>query len=133
VLPAGSALVEPDVVVHLGIALDLALLVPAYVLAAVWLWRGFPVGYVLAAVVLVSGTLHQVSYMVALPFQTVAGIPGAVAFDPVEPFIGLIYLSATAVLMWGAGREHHERSTSHNSQRFSQAPLAGHDHPGLRG
>jgi hypothetical protein len=38
-LPAGSALVEPDLVVHLGIALDLALLVPAYALAAVLLPR----------------------------------------------------------------------------------------------
>ena len=48
-LPAGMALVEPDVVVHLGIALDLALLVPAYALAAVWLWRRVPAGYILAA------------------------------------------------------------------------------------
>ena len=38
-LPAGSFLVEPDTVVHLGFVLDLALLVPAYALAAVLLWR----------------------------------------------------------------------------------------------
>ena len=104
---------EPDLVVHLGIALDLAVLVPAYALAAVWLWRGIPVGYVLAAVVLVSGTLHQLSYMVALPFQAAAGLPGAVAFDPVEPLIALLYLLASALLLWGAGSQRREPSTGH--------------------
>lgn len=39
VVPAGSALVETDAVVHLGFALDLSLLVPAYVAACVLLWR----------------------------------------------------------------------------------------------
>jgi hypothetical protein len=121
-LPAGSSLVEPDVVVHLGIALDLALLVPAYALAAVWLWRGIPVGYVLAAVVLVSGTLHQLSYMVALLFQAAAGVPGAVAFDPLEPFIALLYLLASALLLWGAGSQRREPSTGHMAHETS--PLA---------
>jgi hypothetical protein len=46
VLPAGSALVEPEAVVHLGIGLDLAILVPAYSVAAVWLWRALPAGYI---------------------------------------------------------------------------------------
>jgi hypothetical protein len=118
-LPAGSSLVEPDLVVHLGIALDLAVLVPAYALAAVWLWRGIPVGYVLAAVVLVSGTLHQLSYMVALPFQAAAGLPGAVAFDPVEPLIALLYLLASALLVWGAGSLRREPSTGHIAQETS--------------
>jgi hypothetical protein len=103
-VPAGSALVEPDVVVHLGIALDLALLVPAYVLAAVLLWRGEASGYVLAAALLTSGTLHQVSYMVALGFRATADVPGAVAFDPVEPLIAALYVVPTAVLLFCAGR-----------------------------
>ena len=62
-LPVGSALVEPDVVVQLGLALDLTLLVPAYPLAAVLLWRRIATRYVLATVLLIAGTLHQVSYM----------------------------------------------------------------------
>jgi len=107
-VPTGSALVEPDTVVHLGIALDLALLVPAYALAAVLLWRGVAAGFVLAAVVLVSGTLHQVGYLVALPFQAAAGIPGAVPFDPLEPVIATLYVAATALLLWGAGRRRNE-------------------------
>ena len=103
-VPAGSALVEPDVVVHLGMALDLAVLVPAYVLAAVLLWRGAATGYVLAAALLSSGTLHQVSYTVALACQARADVPGAVAFDPGEPLIAALYVVPTAVLLFCAGR-----------------------------
>lgn len=103
-VPAGSALVEPDGVVQLGIALDLAVLVPAYSLAAVLLWRRAAWGYLAAAVVLVSGTLHQVSYVVALAFQASADVPGAVAFDPVEPVIVLLYVVAVGILLLGAGR-----------------------------
>lgn len=95
---------EPAVVVHLGMALDLAVLVPAYAVAAIWLWRGVAAGYVMAAAVLVSGVLHQVSYMVALPFQAVAGLTGAVTFDPAEPVIALLYLVGTTLLLSGAGR-----------------------------
>lgn len=103
-VPPGSALVEPDVVVHLGVALDLAVLVPAYAVAAVLLWRGVAAGYLLAAALLVSSTLHQVSYMVALGFQAMAGVPGAVAFDPVEPLIAALCAVSTVVLLFCAGR-----------------------------
>jgi hypothetical protein len=102
-VPAGSALVEPDTVVRLGMALDLTLLVPAYALAAVLLWRGVAAGFVLASVMLVSGTLHQVSYLVALLFQAAAGVPGAVAFDPIEPAIAILYAAAAGTLLWAAG------------------------------
>jgi hypothetical protein len=102
-LPVGSALVESDVVVQLGLALDLTLLVPAYALAAVLLWRRVATGYVLATVLLIAGTLHQVSYMVALLSQSTAGVPGAVAFDPFEPVIAVLYLTATVALLLAAG------------------------------
>ncbi len=100
-IPAGSALVETDTVVHLGIALDLAVLVPLYGVAAVLLWRRQPWGYVLAALALGSGLLHQVSYLVALVFQEAAGVPRAVPFDPVEPVILLLYAGAAAGLLRG--------------------------------
>jgi hypothetical protein len=105
-LPVGSALVESDAVVQLGLALDLTVLVPAYALAAVLLWRGVATGYVLAAVLLIAGTLHQVSYMVALLFQSTAGVPGAVAFDPFEPVIAAFYLAGTGAMMVAAGPRH---------------------------
>jgi hypothetical protein len=100
-VPAGSRLVETDTIVHLGMALDLVLLVPLYAVAAVLLWRRAAWGYVLAAVALVAGVLHQISYIVAMPFQVAADIPGAVAYDPVEPVIALLYLVATALLLLG--------------------------------
>jgi hypothetical protein len=102
-LPAGSALVESDVVVQLGLALDLTLLVPGYAVAAVLLWRRVAAGYVLATVLLIAGTLHQVSYMVALVFQATAGVSGAVAFDPFEPVIAALYLTATVAMLLAAG------------------------------
>ena len=105
-LPVGSALVESDVVVQLGLALDLTLLVPAYALAAVLLWRRVATGYVLATVLLIAGTLHQVSYMVALLFQSTAGVPGAVAFDPFEPVIAVLYLTAAVGMLLAAGPRH---------------------------
>ena len=55
-------------------------------------------GFVLAAVALVAGILHQVSYLVALVFQYTAEVPGSVAMDPVEPLILLLYGVATALL-----------------------------------
>jgi hypothetical protein len=98
-LPAGSALVETDQVVHLGIALDLALLVPAYAAGCVLLWRQAAWGYVIAALVLVSGVVHQVGYLVALPFQASAGVPGAVAIDAAEPVIAVLFLTGTVLLL----------------------------------
>jgi hypothetical protein len=128
-VPPGSALVEPAIMVHLAMALDLALLVPAYVLAAVWLWRGAAWGYVVAAIVLVSGTLHQVSYLVALPFQAAADVPDAVAFDPFEPVIALLFALATALLLGGAG---HTNTAPRPSRRSGTDVRHGTRHAAAR-
>jgi hypothetical protein len=102
-IPTGSSLVESDTIVHLGIVLDLTLLVPLYAAAAVLLWRRRAWGFLLAAVALISGTLHQVSYVVALLFQYAAEVPGSVAVDLLEPMILLLYALATVLLL----RRHH--------------------------
>jgi hypothetical protein len=104
IAPPGSALVETPTVTHLGYALDLSLLVPAYTLAAVLLWHRAAWGHVAAATVLVSGTIHQLGYLVALPLQVRAGVPGATAIDPGEPPIALAFLLATAALLAGVRR-----------------------------
>jgi hypothetical protein len=101
-VPTGSRLVETDTVVHLGMALDLTLLVPLYAAAAVLLWRRAPWGFVLAGVALLAGVLHQLSYLVAMLFQVAADVPGAVASDPGEPVIVLLYLIAAILLFHGA-------------------------------
>jgi hypothetical protein len=100
-VPAGSQLVETDTIVHPGMALDLSVLVPLYAVAAVLLWRRAAWGYMLAAVALVAGILHQVSYVAAMPFQFTAHVPGAVSYDPIEFVIVLLYLVATALLVRG--------------------------------
>jgi hypothetical protein len=47
----------------------------------------------------VAGTLHQVSYVVALLFQYAADVPGSVPMDPVEPAILLLFGTATVLLL----------------------------------
>lgn len=100
--PAGSELVETTAIVHLGMALDLTLLVPLYAVAACLVWRRAAWGYVLAVVSLLAGLVHQIAYLVAMPFQVAADIPGSVSTDPLEPAIVLVYVAATALLLSGA-------------------------------
>ena len=97
-VPAGSRLVETDTVVRLGIALDLGVLVPFYLVAAVLLWRGAVWGFLLGSVALLSGLLHQVSYLVAMPMQVAADVPEAVSSDPAEPVVVLVYLFGAILL-----------------------------------
>jgi hypothetical protein len=99
--PAESKLVLPLPAVRLGYVLDLLLVVPEYVVAARLLWRRAPWGYVAATVLLVSGTLLQLQYMVALVLQTAARVPGATPVDPVEPFIALGMAAGAAALLAG--------------------------------
>jgi hypothetical protein len=93
-----SRLVVPLTFTRLGAVLDLSLLVPAYVLAAVWLWRRRAWGFVLAAAVLVAGALHQVSYVAGMVFQLAAAIPGA-AFDPYVPVIMTLFAAGGGLLL----------------------------------
>jgi hypothetical protein len=97
--PADTLLVQSQAGLHLAYVLDLALLLVPYVLAAVLLWRRAAWGYVAAAVLLVSGLVHQVSYVAALWFQSRAKVPGATAFDPQEPVIAAVFLIALALLL----------------------------------
>jgi hypothetical protein len=93
-----SQLVVPLEITRLGAVLDLSLLVPAYLLAAGWLWRRQPWGLLLATIVLVAGALHQLSYVSAMLFQSAADIPGA-AFDVFEPAIVALYLVGSVLLL----------------------------------
>lgn len=103
-VPVGSSLVETDLVVHLGMALDLAVLVPMYGAAALLVWRRTGWGFVLAAMAAVAGVLHQLSYVVALPMQVAADVPGAVAVDPAEPGIVAVYLVVLVLVLRGLSR-----------------------------
>jgi hypothetical protein len=84
-------------------------------LAAVLLWRRRPWGYVLAALALISGTVHQVGYLVALPFQAAADVPGAVGFDPLELPVAAAFLVGSAWLLAGLRRSPRVPSRSERS------------------
>jgi hypothetical protein len=56
---------------------------------------------VLAAIAVFAGLLHQVSYLMAMPFQVAADIPDAVSYDPGEPVIVALYLVAAVLLLRG--------------------------------
>ncbi len=102
--PPQGLLVQSAPILHLGYAMDLAVLVPGYATAAALLWRRRPWGYALATVLLTSSGITQLAYMVALLFQSTADIPGATAFDPQEPFIAAAILGAAAAMMTNLGR-----------------------------
>ena len=99
--PGESLMVLPPAAVHLAYALDLSLLVPAYVLAGILLWRRSAWGYVSASALLTFSTVYQLNYLAGLRFQTWAHIPGAVSIDYQElPIVGLFAL-ATVVMLGG--------------------------------
>lgn len=118
-VPVGSGLVETATIVHLGLVLDLAVQVPLYGAAAVLVWRRVPWGYVLAFVALLSGVPEQVSYLVGMPFQAAGGVPGAVAFDPLEPVIAALYVVGFLVLLQGA-RPRHARVRSAGNRELEE-------------
>jgi hypothetical protein len=103
-LPEEARLVVPTATTHLGYVLDLSLLIPAYLLAAVLLWRRAAWGFVLAAMLLISGALHQVAYLIALVLQANAQIPGASATDPGELPVAAAFLAGAALLLANCGR-----------------------------
>jgi hypothetical protein len=104
-VPVGSRLVETVDVVHVSLVLDLAIQVPLYGAAAVLLWRRNAWGFVLAFIALLSGIPEQLSYLVAMPFQVAAGVPGAVGFDTLEPVIIAFYVAAFLLLLAGGRRQ----------------------------
>jgi hypothetical protein len=111
-VPPGSSLVETDTVVHLGIVLDLTLLVPAYAAASLLLWLRAPWGYVLGAMTLIAGLLHQISYAAGLVAQYLADVPDAVLVDPAEPLIVLLYAGGAASLLLGLRHHDADRAAS---------------------
>lgn len=96
--PAESELVLPLSSVHLGYVLDLGLLVPALLFAAVLLWRRAAWGFVLGSALAVFCLLYQLNYLVALVSQARAAVPGATGFDPAEPVVVAAFGLAAALL-----------------------------------
>jgi len=86
-------------VTHMVAVCDLTLIVPFFVLAAVWLWKGRPWGYVLSSVMLVECVFITTVLGVAAPFQAAAGIRGAYALVPLWSLMGVSFLVSAAYLL----------------------------------
>jgi hypothetical protein len=94
-----------DHLTNVVFALDLTLVVPWFVLGAVWLWQRRPWGYVLSVIVNVKGAV----YMLALSAATVSGVRSGVSEDlgqlAIWGFIGVGSLIASLVLLANLRRE----------------------------
>jgi hypothetical protein len=90
----------PKVIAQSGIhtsivfALDLTLIVPAFLIGAVLLWRRHPAGVVFGVAMNVLGVLYMAALALAGRFQANAGISGASWADP--PWIELALTSLAA-------------------------------------
>ena len=89
---------------HLVFAIDLALLVPALVVAGVLCWRGSTIGMVFAAVTTVMGALYQVNLLLAGVFQDGAGVRGVKAFPLEGVVLALGFGVAAGVVFRRRGR-----------------------------
>jgi hypothetical protein len=91
-----------DAGIHTSIvfALDLTLIVPAFLLGAVLLWCGHPAGLVLGASINVLGVIYMAALAFAGGFQANAGISGVswAAFPYIE--LAVTSIIATVLLLW---------------------------------
>jgi len=95
----------PEIVISTGhltnivFALDLSLVVPWFILGAIWLWQRRPWGYVLATILNVKGAV----YMLALSAVTVSAVRAGASDDLAQVWlwgtIGLGSLVASLVLL----------------------------------
>ncbi len=58
-------------------AIDLTLLVPIFMIGAIWLWQRRPWGYVLATMSMIKGTSYTLALTVVSIWGANAGVPGA--------------------------------------------------------
>lgn len=87
----------PTNVIHV---LDMGLLLPALVIAAVSLWRKQPLGYALAAALLVNLAFLVLAILSMIVFQARAGVPAELA--PIVMFL-VVFLASLGMLTWHLG------------------------------
>lgn len=83
---------------HLVAAFDLTCIVPLMVLGSRWLLRQRPWGYLIAAVMLVQGTLIVIDLVITPAFQAAAGVADAWMMVPVWILMGAGFLVGAAAL-----------------------------------
>jgi len=80
-------------------ALDLSLVVPFFILGAIWLWKGHPWGFIIAAILNIKGTIYMLALTVVSVFQAQAGIPEAAGQTPIWGVLMIGYLVASLFLL----------------------------------
>lgn len=81
-------------------ALDLSIQVPSLTLAAIWLWKRRPWGYVLGTMVMITGTIYMFVLIVCGPIAAKAGLPGAWDLIVLWIVLGAACLISSALLLW---------------------------------
>jgi hypothetical protein len=80
-------------------AIDLSIMIPALILAAVWLWKRQPWGYVLAVMMNIKGATYAFALVMMGVFAVREDIPGAADLTPLWIFFTLASLIATGFLL----------------------------------
>lgn len=88
-------------VTNLIAALDLTFIVSIFVLGGVWLWMRRAWGYVLAAVITVSGAVYMAALAATAAAQALAGV--GTALSEAVPWVVLSLLCAASAVMLLAG------------------------------
>lgn len=84
----------PSDVVHV---LDMAWILPAMVLTAIWLWRGRALGYALAGTLLSFLSLLVLAIMSMIVFQILYGVATAVGIAVV---FGVVFAISLGMVVW---------------------------------
>ncbi|GAA2216185.1 hypothetical protein GCM10009850_116540 [Nonomuraea monospora] len=97
--PPADVLPLPQAQVHLGMALDLTMVVPTLVLAGVLLWLRSAWGYTLGVATCVYVGAYQLNYLTARYFVAQAGVPGVAYAEPLDLLIPILLLTAVLALV----------------------------------
>ncbi len=95
-LPGGAA---PPTALHLIYSTDLVIFVSPLAVAAVLLWRRTPWGYLLGAVMAVTGATYLINLMSAAVFQASAHVEGVAAFSPFSLVLDLTFVAAAIAML----------------------------------
>jgi hypothetical protein len=108
----------PEIIVKTGhptsvvFALDLSLLIPVFVIGAIWLWRRQPWGYVLATISIVKGTTYTLVLTVVALWSGIDGAPGAMSEIPLWFVLTIAGLVASLLLLGNLNQYSSQPSTS---------------------
>jgi hypothetical protein len=87
----------PTDIVHV---LDMALLLPANVLTAIWLWRGRTLGYALAGTLLSLLSILVLAVMSMVVFQALYGVAAVAAAVGIAVVFGVVFAISVGMLVW---------------------------------